>query len=822
MTGGAFLGPRLFWRDLRGGRLLVLWLSVAVATATATGISIGAQRFGDALYGESSEWLGADARLRSSDEIPDEWLGQARRFGLAVSRTLRFSSMLFAGGELKLASVKAVEDGYPLRGSLGVGARPFGDGTPTDALPARGEVWLDSRLFQGLGVDVGDTVEIGEAAFRVGAVLASEPDPSVGFEGFSPRALMRLADVEATGVVKPGSRHRWYVLFAGARDARARWRAWVVPRLLAGQRLEEVGSGDSRLGEVVARAESFLLLAGSLAVLLAGLAIAVAARHYAATHYDQVALLKSLGASAAQVRRVYLGGFSALGVAGVACGWALGYGVQEWAVRAFSDFFPAALPAPGPRPFVVGALTAFAALFAFAWPPLWRLARVSPSRVLRRDDGVGARAWPEPVLGAGCASALLWWYSGDALLAGALVGVGGAVAAALMALAWWSLGRGGTLGAGAGGRVRLALASLRRDRLLNSAHVLVFGLAIMLVLLLALLRGGLLEQWRVQLPADAHTHFLVNVGADERAALTRRLDGERLARAALHPMTRARFLGRAPGPKAPGERSPVEPARRTFMLSWSRAVPAADELTAGRWFAPGEHGVSVAAGFADAHDVRIGDVLRFALGERELSAPVRSLRKVRWGRVAPGFVFVFSPETMRDTPHVYMTSLRVPPARVAALYRVLADFPTVSVLAVEQFIARARSIIGRAGAAVEMMLALVAAAGVLVLLAGVRYSMDARRRQTALLRALGAGSRLLQGALAVEFALLGLLAGVVAALGAEAVGAILQTQMFHLDYRPYPWLWLVGVLSGTVGITALGLAAARRALKTSPLRALSA
>ena len=821
MSGGVFFGLRLFWRDLRGGRLLVLWLSLAVATATATGISIGAQRFGDALYGESSEWFAADARLRSDEAIPDEWLARARRFGLMVSRTLRFSSMLFAGGELKLASVKAVDGGYPLRGSLRVGARPFGDGALTDRLPARGEVWLDSRLFQSLGVAVGDTVDIGEAAFHIGAVLASEPDPSVGFESFSPRALMRLDDVEATGVIKPGSRHRWYTLFAGARGARAQWREWMTPRLLAGQRLEEIGSDDSRLGGAVARAEGFLLLAGSLAILLAGLAIAVAARHYAASHYDQVAILKSLGAGETQIARMYIGGFAALCAAGVVCGWALGYGAQEWAVRAFAEFFPVALPAPGLQPFAVGALTAFAALFAFAWPPLWRLAKVPPLRVLRRDAAGTAGAWLEPALGAGGAYALLWWYSGDALLAGALVGVGGAVAAALGALTWWLLGKGGILGAGAGGRVRLALASLRRDRLLNSAHVLAFGIAIMLVLLLALLRGGLLEQWRVQLPENVHTHFLVNIGPGERDELSRRLVEERFDHAPLHPMTRARYLGHAPDQEMPRERRFAEPSRWTFMLSWSEDPPPADELTAGRWFAPDERGVSVAAGFAEEHDVRVGDVLRFALAERELTAPVRSLRKVDWGRVEPGFVFVFSPETLRGAAHVYMTSLRVPPRHDAALYRVLAGFPTVSVLAVEQMIARVRSIIQRASVAVEVMLVLVAVAGALALFAGVRYSMAARRRQAALLRALGAGSGLLQGALAIEFALLGLLAGVIAALGAEAVGAILQTQVFGLDYRPYPWLWLAGVLSGVVGITALGLAAGRRALRVSPLRALS-
>ena len=812
------LTARLFWRDLRSGRLLVLFLSIVVATATVTGISIGVARFAAALTSESSVLLGADMRLRSAAAVPEEWMAAAAGLGLATSRTLRFPSMLFANDNLALGAVKAAGDRYPLRGALATSDTPFTEGAVTDSLPAPGETWLDSRLFALLGVGIGDTVEIGDAAFTVTKVLTAEPDPGGGMELLSPRALIRIVDAERTGVLKPGSRLRWSYLVAGDAEARRRWRAMLTPRLGAGQRLDEVGNMQSTVGEALARVERFLLLAGSLAVLLAGLAIAVAARHYTAAHYDQVAILKTLGAGIRRIRILYLAGFAVLVAAAIATGWGAGWGVQEAVVALFADNIRFTLPAPGARPFIAGAATALLGFFIFAWPPLWRLERASPLRVLRRDFPPGGRRpWLEPLLGVAGAAALVWWSAGDALVALSLVGIGGGVAGVIGGGAFVALGFRFAAG---NGRLRLALASLRRDRLLNSVHALVFGAAIMLVLLLAVVRSGLVAQWQTQLPPDSHNHFLVNISPDERDALTARLDRLGLARSAMRPVARGRLVGHD---KTAGRRAQAEPLPRwNFMLSWSDAAapPGDDELTAGRWFAPGGGGVSVDEEFADDHDVRIGDTLHFDLAGATVTAAVQSLRKVNWQRIAPGFTFVFAPEVLRDAPHVFMTSFHLPAARGGELVPLMRDFPTVSVLEVERLLSRVRVILDRAGTAVELMLALVAAAGALVLVAGIRYSMAARRRQTALLRALGASRRLLLGALAVEFALLGLLAGAIAAIGAEAAGAVLQVQVFDLDYRAYPWLWLAGPLLGTAVVTLLGLAASRRVLAVSPLRVL--
>jgi len=807
------LALRLMWRDLRAGRLTLLLLSLVLATGAATGIHIGVERFRDALFSESSVLLGADLRLQSAAPTPAQWLARARALGLETSRTVRFPSMLFAHGELALTAVKAAGPGYPLRGQLEVAPQPFAPGAVTRGLPGAGEAWLDSRLFPRLGIAVGDQVEIGDGRFRVAAALIRDPVPGDGTDLFAPRALIRLADAGRTGAIKPGSRLRYGALLAGPRAARAQWRSEVAPQLTDGQRLDEVGPDQPALGFALARAERFLLLAGALAVLLSALAIGLAANRYADSQCDRVAILKSLGAGTRRIARMVLASGLTIFAAGAALGLALGFGLQAAALHWFADALPFALAPATLRPLLPGVLTALLCFAAFAWPPLARIARVPPLRALRRDLQDSGPRWPGPLLGVLGAAALLWWFANSARLAAILLGIGGGLAALLGGISWALLGRIGGIGSGAGGRLRLALASLRRDRLLNSVHALVFGAALMMALVLALLRTGLLEQWRVQLPAEAHNHFLLNIGPGERSGIAAQLDTAGWPRAGLRPMTRGRLLL---------EPNAEDAADWDFMLSWSATPPtgSADRLSAGRWFRPGEIGVSVARGFAEDEGIALGQRLRFAVADREIEAPVLSLRTVDWARVEPNFIFIFSPETLADAPHTYMTSFHLPARDKAQLYPLLRAFPTVALLELDRLIERARGIVARSSLVVELMLGLVAAAGALVLLAGVQSSMAARRRQAALLRALGAPGRLLLGALGLEFALLGALAGLLAGLGAEAVGAALQVQLFELQWQPRPWLLAISPLLGAAVVTPLGLLAGRRALRTSPLAVL--
>ena len=272
---------RMLARDWRGGELGVLVAALVLAVAVVSGISAFTTRLQTALAQESHRFLAADRVVRSGSEAPAAWLEEARGRGLGTAQVLTFPSMVYAGEEgMVLASVKAVSSGYPLRGELRYSEQPFGQVQVATGGPAAGTVWLDSRLFPLLGVSIGDTVSVGEASFRIAAAARTEPDQGGSFLGLGPRVLMHYDDIAATAVVQPGSRVEYRQLFAGEPPAMERFERWLAPQLEEGQRLLDVNEGQPGLGQALQRAESFLLLAGSLGVVLAGVAIALAARRF--------------------------------------------------------------------------------------------------------------------------------------------------------------------------------------------------------------------------------------------------------------------------------------------------------------------------------------------------------------------------------------------------------------------------------------------------------------------------------------------------------------------------------------------------------------
>ncbi|NJN50496.1 MAG: hypothetical protein HC809_00555 [Gammaproteobacteria bacterium] len=511
---------RLLARDWRGGELTLLIIALLVAVGTVSAISLTVDRLGRALVSESSNFLAADRLIASSREIPESFEITARTLGVDTARTLTFASMVYAGERNQLVSVKAVSDGYPLRGVLRVSEEPFGPDAPTDALPAVGEIWLDARLFPALGIALGQGLAVGETTLRVTGVLAGEPDRGGNFLDFGPRLLMRLDDVPATGVVRPGSRIYHRLLFRGDENQLDALAGELDGVLKPNYRWMSIRESSPSIGDALGRAESFLMLGGLLAVLLAGAAVALGAHRYARRHYDHVAILKTLGATPSNVQFGYLVLLLVLGAIAVPLGLALGALIHLGIIRVLQEFMPIALPLPGAKPLLVGAMTGFVCLFAFALPPVFALRSISPMRVIRRDlEHLG----PSAALTYGSAAVgslvLLVWYTGSLeLTLFTLLGVLG-VSLTFGAVALLLLHGGHRIGMQAGSRWRLALAGLRRRRNENVAQLLIFGLAIMLLLILLLLRTELLEEWRSQLPDDAPNHFVMNVVPEELDAV---------------------------------------------------------------------------------------------------------------------------------------------------------------------------------------------------------------------------------------------------------------------------------------------------------------
>ena len=820
------LVARMAWRDVRSGEMGLLLVALLVAVGTVTSISLFVDRLQSALLAESSNFLAADRQISSSQVIPPDFVQQAQQRGLNTAQTLVFPSMVFAGDLNQLVSVKAVDTEYPLRGELIVGDQPFQRGAPTDSIPAAGTVWLDSRLFPAMNLSLGDTVEVGMAELQVARVLVAEPDRGGSFFDLGPRLLMNMQDVAATEVVQPGSRLSYRLLLSGD-DTQLQDLRESLP-LKPNFSWISVRESSPRIGRALDRAESFLLLGGLLGVLLAGIAVGLSAHRYAQRHFDHVGVLKTLGATPAQILRGFMSLLLLVGLVAILMGLAAGSLVHIAIVEILSSLIAVELPVPTLRPFLLGSATGLICALAFAMPAFVHLKNVAPMRVIRRDLGVAPLSrWLSYGAAAAGSLLLLVWYTKDLWLTlWTLLSIVG-ICLVFGSLAWALLKGGRVAGMQAKSGWRLALAGLQRRRTENTAQILIFGVAIMLLLVLVLIRTALIDEWRSQVPEDAANHFVMNIAADEVEGVRQLVREQATEGEFLFPMIRGRVasvneqtakdwqdqLPRKPsGPRLTSERS----------LTWSVLAPENNDIIAGRWWADDSAAaeVSLEQEYAEDFALQLGDKLEFDVGGRRVWATVTSIRALEWESMTPNFYIILSPGALQDFPATYMTSFYLEPTEKIFLNTLLRQYPTITVIEIDALIAQVQQIVAQVSQAVELVLALVLLSGALVLIASIQASRDTRMAEHGLIRALGGTRALIGGSLTAEFLVLGSFAGIVAVFGAELVVAMLQSQVFDLQAEAHPWIWLLGPVSGALIITLVGLAGSRSLIDTPPMNVL--
>lgn len=817
------LSGRMLARDWRSGELGVLASALVIAVAIVVGISAFSDHLARSIVSESRHFLAADRVLASPRPIPDAWLEEAAQRGLRSARVVEFQSMLVAGEELQLVSVKAVTDTYPLRGALRVAAEPFAVDEETEKVPERGSVWLDARLLPLLDLAMGAVVEIGEARFSIQQIITSEPDRGATFYGMGPRVLMHWDDLPSTGMIMPGSRVDYRYLLAGDDAALNAFHQWLQPRLEASHRWLDLEDTEPRIAKALSRAEGFLLLAGALGVALAGVAVALAARRYSLRRFDDVAVMKSLGASGSRIVRLYFINVLIVCTLAAVLGGMLGFGVQAALLWLLDPFLEA--PAVPPwRSLLVGAVTALVCLIAFAMPPLWRLRRVPPLRVLRRELGAEGGDRAAVVLGFIAIAGLMWWYSGSlritaTVLAGAMVAT-----TAIGLLALLILRAGPAVGMQAGSVGRLALSGLRRRAGANALQLVVFSLAIMLLLMLALVRTSLIDEWRLQLPPETPNHFLINIAPGQVTEIEAFLAARQVDTAGLYPMVRGRLTRINDVPvqqRVSLEEDEAARVDRELNLSWAEELPEDNEVVAGHWLAKDAEGeVSVELELAERLGLKLGDRLTFQIGADRLEAEVTSIRRLNWDSMRPNFFMLLTPAQLQDYPASYISSFYLAPEEKPLLSELLRSYPTVTVLEMDAIIAQVQDIVGRVSAAMELVLALIVACGLLVLVASVRASLDVRLHESALLRALGAPRQLLLGALWLEFGLLGGVAGLLGAGAAELAMYGFQTWQLEMTFQFHAWVWVIGPALGALFIGAVGYWSCRRVVQVAPMAVL--
>jgi putative ABC transport system permease protein len=814
-------------RDGKSGELRVLLLALLIAVSALTAVGFFTSRVSRAVDQQAGEVLAADLRLQAREPVDRAYFELAHTAGLRTAELSTFPSVVFHGEDSALTAVRAVSATYPLRGRVKIADEPFGDARETAATPGPQEAWLEARLFAQLGVRIGERIRVGSSELTVAHVLDYRPDQGSQFVDLAPTLLMRLEDVAATGLMQKGSRISHAALFAGDRERVAQFKQELSARRKPGERLMDIEDASPQIRSAIDRAGRFLSLSALVTILLAAIAVAISARRYVTRHLDTVALMKSMGAPQRLVLAISVLELLMIALLAGVAGALIGFAAQEGIAFLLKDLVRGELPRPSLSAGWLGLMTSILILVGFALPPLLQLKHVPPARVLRRN------LEPPPlryatVYGAALAAliALLAWLVRDREL---LLYVFGATLAtfAVLTLAGWLLVRSlGAFRARVGVSWRYGMANIARRGRDSVIQIVAFGLGLMVLLLLAVVRDDLMREWRASLPANAPNHFMINIRPDQTAKVREFFTTRQMAPPQLVPMIRAR-LTQINGKSASDVRIATDRGRefleREANLTWAEQMQADNRIVAGEWWRAGDGGgarVSVEIEMAEALGLKLGDALTYDIAGETVTAKVASLREVQWDSFRPNFFMVFSPGALDDSTGTYITSVHLPREQRRVLLEFVRQFPEVTAIDLEAILAQVRGVMDKASLAVQYVFGFTLLAGVTVLLAAIQSTRDERRYESAMLRTLGASRRVVLQGVAAEFTTLGLLSGALASIGATAAGYFLATRLFNLDYTLNPAVWGVGLIAGALLVGLSGTLATRSVVNHPPVATL--
>lgn len=828
MLGTAFnFSLRSIRRDWRSGELQIIALSLMLSVAAVTAVGFFTDRIGRAMTSQATELLAGDLVVSSRDPIRPEISEQASNIGLTQASTLSFPSVVLYEDKTALTEVKAVSHGYPLRGHLKTSDHLFGKVKVEDTIPESGTLWVEPALLTHLAMQLGDSLQLGKRSFRVSKILTYEPDRGSNMFQFAPRVMLNLSDLQATGLVTPASRVKHHLQLTGTNKQVAKFRAWMKHNSQPGESILGIEDGRPEMRAALDRAQQFLGLAALVAVLLGGSAIAVATRNYARRQSDNGAIMRCLGASSSLLLQMFILRLLWLGIIASLIGSGLGYLAQEILANLLANWFVQGLPAPSLWPLVSGLITGLVVLAGFALPPLLHLCQVPPLRVLRRDLVlVSPSIWSVILLTIVVMFGLMWWQTDNIKLTYI---IGGGIIATIVAL--WLAAKGLIavikLADRSSGLIwRFGLSGLTRRGSGTIIPIVAIGLGIMALLLLTLVRVDILKTWDSTLPPDTPNQFLINVQPQEVAALRQLFQEQNRPAPTFYPMVRGRLVAINDKQIEPDKYQNPRAKRlasRDFNLSWSSRIPQDNRITAGHWWnnsMPRKTEFSVEQGLAETLGLGLGDRLRFRVAGHELEATITNLRSVQWDSFNVNFFVIASPGELENFPTTYITSFYLDENDNTFLVKLVRRFPSVTVLDVRSFMQQVRTVIEHASLAIEYVFVFTLLAGLMVLYAAIQSTMDERIKESAILRTLGAIRRQIILGTMLEFVVLGILAGLLAATTSSTLGYLLASHLFGLAYSFNPWIWLIGIISGAVGVGIAGVLGVRPTLSHPPVQVL--
>ena len=800
----------LAWQQLfsqyKAGDLRVLVFALVLAVTSITAVNFFTNRIALHLNSEGGLLLGGDLVVLSDHALPSSYNALAKQSGLQTSATLEFSSMAINNDKNQLAEVKALSDGFPLRGDLGVQFNANVAVKSVQKIPNKGEVWIEPRLANAINLQLGDSLELGAAKFKITGILSREPSRGGDMFSFAPRLMMNSADLPATELLQFGSRVKYQLLVAGEPQKVQQFLDQVTPQLQRGERVQDVKNARPEIKSALDKAETFLGLSAMVSVVLSVVAMLLASAPFVARSLETAALLRCFGASKSTIQNIMLQQTALLALIGGVFGCVLGYLVQTILAYFAGRLFLESLPAPNCLPVLIGMVTSFAILFSIMWPHIQAIKNVPTMRILRSDAELKpSKMWINYLPVALVIAALILWLAKTLQLAGAfLAGVFSiCLLAGLLAFALANMLHKISQKT-SNNAVSLGLANLKRRLGLTIAQIIGFSLGAMVLMLLLMTKNDLMQSWTSSLPADAPNRFIINIQPEQVPQVKDFINNIGVQSPQVFAMIRGRLVAKNEQIITPdtfeNERS-KRLVSREFNLSSADTMQADNKLLQGRWWRADEADaalVSIEEDIAKALEVKLGDRLTYDIAGSKITLTVASIRKVEWDSMRANFFAVTPPETLAKFSASYMTAFYLPKNQDNALNLLLQKFPNFTVIDVASLMNQVRNIMQKMSLAIGFVFTFCIVAGLVVLYAALVATREARIRESAMLRVLGASKAQAALAMLTEFACIGAVAATVAIIVASSLAYYLSHFVLDIPYQFNVNLALTALLAALI------------------------
>ena len=781
---------RLIQRQWRLGAIRLFCIAVAIAVAVTFSITLLGDRIERLFINQSKEVLAADLALQSTTVLTPQQQSIIHDTHLQQAQTLVFRTMASAMDNFLLSSVKAVTDQYPLRGALRVSDVLYGGTKSVHHGPPPGEVWVEDRVLNELGLKTGDSLTIGERSFRITRVIVFEPDRGNNFYSFTPRIMMNRADVESTGIIQPGSRVKYTWLFSGEAATLDKLQKKLVPTLEPNQKFLTIESANRALASTLERAYRFLHVTALVAILLGAVGAALVSYQYANEMTFQYAILRCLGLRGKRLQGAILMPFILFSCVAIIIGLLFGGVVHLLLLHNLGGLIPDNLPPPGPGPFLMSSVTALVVVSGFAWPFLKNLVRTPPKLLLNRFEeqhqpiiftAIAMTTGLAVLVYAGTREVLISFYVILALCLFVILAYG----LTRILIGWITKrSRVGSVS------TRLGARMLGANRRIVSLQIIAIAITFFSLALIQTLRDDLVSSWKSKVPDDAPNFFAINLFEADKNSFLDLLRQNNIPHSPLYPVVRGRLTainGRTVQGEASKETGRRDDAiRRDLALTWSWNLPVDNKIVAGKWHDPAhppDHAtVSVEQRVAKNLDIKAGDLLEFTIDTHKVTAQVTSIRSVEWESFTPNFYMMFNPGALDGLPVTYLVSVYLTHAQRKLLPVFIRTFPNATFFDVDFILNRIRGITRQISHAVETILYFSLFASIVVFIAIEMILRHYRSYSTAIYKAIGTKSGLIQKIFRSQFVFVGLIAGIIAYLLNITVGIIISTWIIEGNY----------------------------------------